>query len=88
MAQHGPMWPSPEVQMSRATTERTVGIVTGSLGAAAILIGEITNRNNATVDNSDAHLAFGVPLVAVAIGLNLSANSKTRKAFRAYADVR
>ncbi len=88
MAQHGPMWPSPEVQMQRATTERTVGIITGSVGLAAILLGEITHRNNETVDNSDAHLAFGVPLVALGVGLNLSANNKTRKAFDRYAEVR
>ena len=88
MAQHGPTWPSPDVQMRRATTERTVGIITGSVGLAAILLGEITHRNNETVDNSDAHLAFGVPLVALGVGLNLSANNKTRKAFDRYAEVR
>lgn len=88
MAQHGPTWPSPEVQMQRATTERTVGIVTGSLGAAVVLIGELTHRNNATVDNGDAHLAFGLPLMAVGITLNLTANNKTRKAFDRYAQVR
>lgn len=80
-AQQPPIGLTPDDLMRRATTHKTVGIVTASVGAAVILVGEITARRaGGAVENRDAHLVFGAPLVVIGVGLNLSGNGKQRRA--------